>query len=97
MTSHDADIETRIRPTPHAADTEPRVQWPVLAQPRDYSSHRVVGARHPGRLAGTVFAIAVIGIVLQSILTNPRWEMGRLCPVVLRRAGSSSAWGVRCF
>jgi polar amino acid transport system permease protein len=74
MTSRDADIETRIRPAPHAAAPEPRVQWPAPAQPRDYSSHRVVGARHPGRVAGTLFALAVIGIVLQSILTNPRWE-----------------------
>jgi polar amino acid transport system permease protein len=34
---------------------------------------RVVPARHPGRIAGTVFAVVVIGLLLHSTLTNPRW------------------------
>jgi len=39
----------------------------------DYSRYRVVPARHPGRIIGTVFAVLVIGSILQSIFTNPRW------------------------
>jgi len=39
----------------------------------DYSHLRVVPARHPGRIAGTLFALLVIGLLLQSVFTNPRW------------------------
>jgi polar amino acid transport system permease protein len=43
-------------------------------EPRqDYSRYRIVPARHPGRLTGTVFAAAVIVAVLYSTFTNPRW------------------------
>ncbi len=42
----------------------------------DYSHFRIVPARYPGRWIGTIFAIAVIGVVLHSVLTNPRWEWG---------------------
>jgi hypothetical protein len=42
----------------------------------DYSHLRVVPARYPARTVGTVFAVLVIGIVLHSTLTNPRWGWG---------------------
>jgi polar amino acid transport system permease protein len=45
----------------------------ALPAATDYTRHNVVGARHPGRLAGTIFAIIVIALVLHSILDNPRW------------------------
>ncbi|CAN7651764.1 amino acid ABC transporter permease/ATP-binding protein [Pararhizobium sp. LjRoot238] len=40
---------------------------------QDYSLHRIVPARHPGRLIGTVFAAGIIVAVLYSTFTNPRW------------------------
>lgn len=40
---------------------------------QDYSRLRIVPARHPGRLAGSVFAAVVIAAVLYSTFTNPRW------------------------
>ncbi|WP_349434790.1 amino acid ABC transporter permease/ATP-binding protein [Pararhizobium sp. A13] len=40
---------------------------------QDYSLYRIVPARHPGRLVGTVFAAIVIAAVLYSTFTNPRW------------------------
>ncbi|MEK1933127.1 MAG: amino acid ABC transporter permease/ATP-binding protein [Pararhizobium sp.] len=40
---------------------------------QDYSRYRIVPARHPGRLVGTVFAAVVISAVLYSTFTNPRW------------------------
>ncbi len=43
---------------------------------QDYSRHRIVPARHPGRLVGTVFAAVVIAAVLYSTFTNPRWGWG---------------------
>ncbi|SEF28043.1 amino acid ABC transporter permease/ATP-binding protein [Variovorax sp. NFACC27] len=72
------------------AGTEPRSPAPVRApQPHpqraapapapangDYSHFRVVPARYPARTAGTIFAVLVIGIVLHSTLTNPRWGWG---------------------
>lgn len=40
---------------------------------QDYSRYKIVPARHPARLAGSVFAAAIIALILYSILTNPRW------------------------
>lgn len=34
---------------------------------------RVVPAKHPWRMAGTLFAIVIIVLTVQSVLTNPRW------------------------
>ena len=42
----------------------------------DYSRYRIVPARHPGRIAGTIFAALVIAVVLYSTFTNPRWGWG---------------------
>ncbi|MFM0277259.1 amino acid ABC transporter permease/ATP-binding protein [Paraburkholderia sediminicola] len=43
---------------------------------RDYAHYRVVPATHHARTAGTVLAIALIAIVLNSVLGNPRWGWG---------------------
>lgn len=43
---------------------------------QDYSRYKIVPARHPGRLAGTVFATVVIAAILYSTFTNPRWGWG---------------------
>ncbi|MFT4508794.1 amino acid ABC transporter permease/ATP-binding protein [Caballeronia sp. 15711] len=43
---------------------------------RDYAHYRIVPARHHARTAGTVLAIVLIGVVLNSVLGNPRWGWG---------------------
>ncbi len=40
---------------------------------RDFSRYRIVPARYPGRIIGTVFAGIVIFAILNSVLSNPRW------------------------
>ncbi|MFM0220925.1 amino acid ABC transporter permease/ATP-binding protein [Paraburkholderia dipogonis] len=42
----------------------------------DYAHYRIVPARHHARTAATVLAIVLIGLVLNSILGNPRWGWG---------------------
>jgi polar amino acid transport system permease protein len=42
----------------------------------DYSHYRIVPARHPWRIAGTVIAVIILGSIVQSVLTNPRWGWG---------------------
>nr|WKF55904.1 Glutamine transport ATP-binding protein GlnQ [Paraburkholderia busanensis] len=42
----------------------------------DYAHYRIVPARHHARTAGTVLAIVLIGLVLNSVLGNPRWGWG---------------------
>jgi polar amino acid transport system permease protein len=39
-------------------------------------SLRVVPARHPWRWVGSVFAALVLGGIVHSLVTNPRWEWG---------------------
>jgi polar amino acid transport system permease protein len=39
----------------------------------EFAHYRVVPARHRARTAGTILAIALIAIVLDSVLGNPRW------------------------
>ncbi|MFM0502878.1 amino acid ABC transporter permease/ATP-binding protein [Paraburkholderia caffeinilytica] len=39
----------------------------------EYAHYRIVPARHHARTAGTVLAILLIAIVLNSVLGNPRW------------------------
>lgn len=39
----------------------------------DRQGYRVVPAKHPWRVVGTVVAMALVFFTLQSILTNPRW------------------------
>jgi polar amino acid transport system permease protein len=51
---------------------------PVIdgAAGQDYAHYRVVPAKHHARTAGTVLAILLIAIVLNSVLGNPRWGWG---------------------
>ncbi|MFM0015460.1 amino acid ABC transporter permease/ATP-binding protein [Paraburkholderia sediminicola] len=42
----------------------------------DYVHYRIVPARHRARTAAAVLAIVLIGLVLNSILGNPRWGWG---------------------
>jgi polar amino acid transport system permease protein len=46
----------------------------AAALPR--SQLRVVPARHPGRVLGTVFALLVLAVLTHSVFTNPRWGWG---------------------
>ncbi|MGJ7530323.1 amino acid ABC transporter permease/ATP-binding protein [Variovorax sp. GB1P17] len=79
----DAVPEPRI-PAPARAPSRPEPAPPPRIAPAapaapakgDYSHFRIVPARYPARTVGTVFAVLVIGIVLHSVLTNPRWGWG---------------------
>ena len=73
----DAGAESRS-PLPVRAPQPQRVAPAPTPAPAngDYSHFRVVPAKYPARTAGTIFAVAVIGIVLHSTLTNPRWGWG---------------------
>jgi polar amino acid transport system permease protein len=42
----------------------------------EYAHYRIVPAKHHARTAGTVLAIVLIGIALNSVLGNPRWGWG---------------------
>ena len=59
---------------------------------QDYSRYRIVPARHPGRLAGTIFAGLVIAVVLYSTFTNPRWGWNVFAEWFFRRTGSGRSW-----
>jgi len=66
-----------INPAPVRAPQPQRPPAPAAAPANgDYSHFRIVPARYPARTAGTIFAVLVIGIVLHSTLTNPRWGWG---------------------
>jgi polar amino acid transport system permease protein len=69
-----------LAPAPIRAPQPQRAAPPAPSAPApangDYSHFRVVPARYPARTAGTVFAVLVIGVVLYSTLTNPRWGWG---------------------
>ena len=60
-------------PSRPVARPEPSAPQQVAPTKGDYSHFRVVPARYPARTVGTVFAVLLIGIVLYSVLTNPRW------------------------
>jgi polar amino acid transport system permease protein len=70
----DAGPEPR-NPAPVRPVARPEPSAPQQAAPAkgDYSHFRVVPAKYPARTVGTVFAVLLIGIVLHSVLTNPRW------------------------
>ncbi|UXN73269.1 hypothetical protein N8D56_20400 [Devosia sp. A8/3-2] len=40
---------------------------------RDYARYRVVPARHPWRIVGSLLAAFVIAVSLHSVFTNERW------------------------
>jgi polar amino acid transport system permease protein len=70
----DAGPEPR-NPAPVRPVARPEPSAPQQAAPAkgDYSHFRVVPAKYPARTVGTIFAVLLIGIVLHSVLTNPRW------------------------
>ena len=41
---------------------------------QNYSKLKAVSARHPWRIVGSFFVIVAIALVVQSFVTNPRWE-----------------------
>jgi polar amino acid transport system permease protein len=57
----------------HLAGSAPRGNLNDDTDSHEYAHYRIVPARHHARTAGTVLAIALIGIVLNSVLGNPRW------------------------
>ncbi|WP_304610557.1 amino acid ABC transporter permease/ATP-binding protein [Oryzibacter oryziterrae] len=38
-----------------------------------YAHYRIIPARYPLRTAGTILSVLIIGAILQSVFTNPRW------------------------
>ena len=44
-----------------------------VVRPQPQARYRIVPAKHPWRIAGSVFAVIVVLLVLNSILLNPRW------------------------
>jgi len=70
----DAGPEPRVpAPARTVARAEPAAPQCDTPAKGDYSHLRVVPAKYPARTVGTVFAVLVIGVVLHSVLTNPRW------------------------
>jgi polar amino acid transport system permease protein len=53
--------------------TETALEAQTRSAPRDLHRLKIVPARHPWRVVGTIFAGAVIAITLHSIFTNERW------------------------
>ncbi|WP_272629984.1 amino acid ABC transporter permease/ATP-binding protein [Paraburkholderia bryophila] len=49
---------------------------PDPAERHEYAHYRIVPTRHHARTAGTVLAVVLIGLVLNSVLGNPRWGWG---------------------
>jgi polar amino acid transport system permease protein len=47
---------------------------PSAAGWHDYSKLKVVSSRHPWRFVGSAFAVLGLSLVVQSLVTNPRWE-----------------------
>ncbi len=41
--------------------------------PGDFKHYKIVPARYPARVIGTIFAAGLIIAVIQSVLTNPKW------------------------
>lgn len=56
-----------------ASITDTGIETQVRPVPRDLHRLKIIPARHPWRVAGTIAAAAVIIISLHSIFTNERW------------------------
>ncbi|MGW9999596.1 polar amino acid transport system permease protein [Pantoea piersonii] len=62
---------------------------------------KVVPARYPGRIAGSIFALAIFAGIIQSVALNPRWEWGVFArwffdPVIIHGLGQTlllTLWG----
>ena len=77
---------TRVAQSKQPQPAQPQPAQPAAASPgragvpervpADYSSYRVVAAKHPWRWVGT--AVVALGVlaVAWSLATNPRWEWG---------------------
>jgi polar amino acid transport system permease protein len=65
-----SDTTQRFTGTAHAGHASDDAAGP------EYAHYRIVPARHHARTAGTVLAIALIAIVANSVLGNPRWGWG---------------------
>jgi polar amino acid transport system permease protein len=65
--------ENRIMSDTHLAGSAPRGNLNEDTESHPYTHYRIVPARHHARTAATVLAVALIGIVLNSVLGNPRW------------------------
>ena len=65
-----SDTTQRFPGTAHAGHASDDAAGP------EYAHYRIVPARHHARTAGTVLAIALIAIVANSVLGNPRWGWG---------------------
>src|SRR5689334_15886991 len=65
------DSRIAAPPTPSPATPSPSPSAPRVKG--DYSHFRVVAARYPARAIGTLVSLLIIGVVLHSVLTNPRW------------------------
>jgi polar amino acid transport system permease protein len=61
------------RSTDFASHTVPAA---IAAAPTDYSRFRIVPARYRARTAGTILAVVLIGLVLNSVLGNQHWGWG---------------------
>lgn len=73
------------------SSTLPGIATPTTPSP----ALRIVPARHPLQLAGTVLALALILFGLQSVLGNPRWGGARL-PNGFSPARCWKGWPARC-
>src|SRR5690606_33542220 len=49
---------------------------PITASPAAEGHLKVVPVRHRARTIGTVAAVVVLALILQSVLGNPRWGWG---------------------
>ena len=67
----------------------------IGARPAPAPALKIVPARHPLQVVGTVLALALILIGLQSVLGNPRWGWGTL-PSGSSHARCWKAWAGRC-
>jgi len=56
-----------------ASITDTGLETETRPAPRDLHRLKIVPARHPWRVAGTIFAAVVIAITLHSVFTNERW------------------------
>ena len=59
-------------PDDHARTSEPETAAPPAGTP--YDQLTVVPARHPGRWIATAVVAVLLAMVLNSLITNPRWE-----------------------
>ncbi len=67
----------------------------IATRPAPAPALKIVPARHPLQVFGTVLALALILIGLQSVLGNPRWGWAPSLSGS-SHARCSRAWAARC-